>query len=98
MNRRDLFRAFAATAGGVLMPEPVRVYSFAGGWALGDAVSAVDLHRTSLGHVWPPGWEGPSGAVIGDFFWSLRQMAAFVFTGQGWARLICEADSARAEA
>jgi hypothetical protein len=33
MNRRTLFKSFAATAAGLLVPEPVRAYSFVGGWA-----------------------------------------------------------------
>jgi hypothetical protein len=33
MNRRTLFKGFAATAAGLLVPEPVRAYSFVGGWA-----------------------------------------------------------------
>jgi hypothetical protein len=32
MNRRTLFKGFAATAAGLLVPEPVRAYSFVGGW------------------------------------------------------------------
>jgi hypothetical protein len=34
MNRRTLFKGFAATAAGLLVPEPVRAYSFVGGWAM----------------------------------------------------------------
>jgi hypothetical protein len=32
VNRRRLFQGFAAVASGLLVPEPVRVYSFVGGW------------------------------------------------------------------
>ncbi len=32
MNRRQLLAGFAATASGLLLPEPVRAYSFVGGW------------------------------------------------------------------
>lgn len=33
MNRRQLLTGFIATASGILVPEPRRVYSFVGGWS-----------------------------------------------------------------
>lgn len=33
INRRNLFKVLGLTAGGIFIPEPVKVYSFVGGWA-----------------------------------------------------------------
>jgi hypothetical protein len=77
MNRRTLFKGFAATATGVLVPEPVRAYSFVGGWA-------EPFH---LGKTWPPGYVFPVDAVAGDWFWHRGDERAFVFDARRWVRL-----------
>jgi hypothetical protein len=58
MNRRTLFKAFAATAAGIWLPtEPIveRAYSFCGGW--GNAVGSVFVNgvwRAWIGEdLWP---------------------------------------------